>query len=482
MNRDISRLFRDALIYGSGRYIQQVVGFLLIPLYTRYLVPTDYGIMDTISVFQAMLGLLFVLGLDSAFARYYLDAETRLDKQIVTSTIFIFRLSVITLFSALTYLSSGWLATLFYHQADLQPVFKVVSLLLFANFLYSFFLEALRFNFKATHYALTSVIVTVSTISLTVYLVVFAKWGVMGIFTAQIVALGLIGFPLAFWKIRWSLKPYFSGALLKKLLRYGLPLIPAAISYWVLTHSNRYFLLKFITLDEIGVYAVGEKFVRILVLVVTGFQLAWGPFVFSIYKNKGANDTFKMVFSLYFVVMSTLATIIACFSKELVMLMTQPAYYKAGLVIPWMIFTPVFIGAYYIVSIGVTITKKTKHVGWTTACAAGLNVLLNMLLIPRFGVYGAAFSTSFSYLVSASLLYRVAQSLYPLPYQLKHAFITIVTALLVIYGAHSIPPDFFMAIPLKISMIIGMLGLFGITGIVPLGKLITLLTTFLRRR
>jgi O-antigen/teichoic acid export membrane protein len=255
------------------------------------------------------------------------------------------------------------------------------------------------------------------TIAFVVLFVLVLKRGVPGLFVGQILAASLTGAVAVTIMRKWLAPNGFSKSLTRDLLRFGLPLMPAAIASWVTASADRFILKGFVPTAEIGIYSIGASLATGMALITGAFTLAWGPFAYSILNEPDANRVYSTVFSVYSLLACAIATALALFAPLLLRIFTTPAYYGAASAVPWLAFAYVAMGATYIVGLGSTIVKKSGPVALSIFIGAGVNTALNFTLIPRLGKDGAAIATFAAYLSAVIYLYFASQRNHAIPYR-----------------------------------------------------------------
>ncbi|MDZ7262612.1 MAG: MATE family efflux transporter, partial [candidate division KSB1 bacterium] len=173
---------------------------------------------------------------------------------------------------------------------------------------------------------------------------------------------------------------------LRLFLRFGLPLIPAGLALTTLALIDRFFLVRYTDLTQLGLYSIGNQVANSVLLLVSGFQLAWGPFAFSVAKTGKSEGLYVKTLHYYLIVLGGIALVVSLFAKEVLQLFTTESYIAAYRVVPYLAFGLVAYGAYYIVSIGSNLARKTEYITFSTLFAAIINIMLNMVLIPIPGM------------------------------------------------------------------------------------------------
>lgn len=281
--------------------------------------------------------------------------------------------------------------------------------------IYSFFTDLIRFEKRPWIFTWVSASNLLINIGLNIYFILILKKGVWGAIMASVISYGA----MAAFTITYVLKRYgahFSFRWAKRILAYGSPLIGTAFAVWILTTTDRYFLAHYRSIADIGIYAVGGKLASFLGLVSGALQMAWGPYAMDIQYETNAKKIYAKVFFIYFVVNILAVFFISMFSIDILKVFTQPAYYSAKAVVPFLCMSVVFFSGYFIVSIGIALTKKAQHTIWITLTAAAVNILMNFLLTPVIGAVGASLSIMTANFLIFLLTLAVSQKLYPVDY------------------------------------------------------------------
>jgi len=201
------------------------------------------------------------------------------------------------------------------------------------------------------------------------------------------------------------------------MLGFGLPLLPAAFAYGVVSSADRYFLQRTHGLEAVGVYAVAIKFFTVVMMSVTAFSLAFFPIAHARANTPEAPRLYARVLALYMAVASGLALAVGLFAPEVLAVLVQPAYRAAAGPANLLVFAAVAYGAYHVACLGIQLSLRTSLVGWSAAGGAIAAVAANALLAGPYGMMGTATATLIGNGVLAVIAYVVAQSVHPLPYR-----------------------------------------------------------------
>ncbi len=401
-------LSKDSLIYGSGNAVLRILALLTAPIFTRIFVPAEYGIISLISSVISFLSLLLIFGMDNAiFVSYYQYKKER--KEIISSAFWF--LALWGLFWAGTAsIFSGNLSTLIFKTPIYKPLFLLTFTTAYLTLLVNLAKTVFRLEFKAKTFAIIAGLNALASTGLMILFVVYFKKGLTGYFTGSLIGT-FVTLLIALYLVRKNLKFKISWPRLKEMLAFGAMVVPASISFFVFDLSDRFFLNQYRTLDEIGLYSIGINIASLLIFFSYALGQAWSPQVMNIYfSSKKIFKQFVPRFFIYYLLFFFyLAVMLSVFSQEILRIFATEKFYGAAVVIPSLAIAMVFSASNQVTSLGITLSKKTKYFAIYTALAALLNIGLNFLLIPRYGMVGAGWATASSYLFLTVAYFTISQ-------------------------------------------------------------------------
>lgn len=413
---EVRRLLSHSVVYGLGNYSMRALGFFLIPVYTRYLVPAEYGILALANMVSNLLFIVLNMGQSSAFFRSYYDFDDQKGREsVITTSLVLTFASCIPLAACLLWFSAP-LSRLVFGSPAYTGLFALVCLTTVSRVLLRIPFAILRAEEKSTRYALLSVSRGLLGIVLALVLVVGFRRGVYGIVWSQFASQFLFVLPLlppVVWGVQW----HFSRPTARKLLSFGIPLVFGGFATFVLNLSNRYFLKHFSTLDELGLYSLGYNFGEILWLLVTAVHLAYPPFILSNRKSPDFPGLYQRLMTYYFGGICFLALGLSVVAADVIRLMAAPSYREAYRVIPLIALAQVFHGFSYFAPVGLLFRRRPIYRTFSLFVAAGLNVLLNYLWIPTYGMMGAAAGLALAFIVQFAIVATISQRIHPLPFE-----------------------------------------------------------------
>lgn len=432
-------LFRNSLIYSLSGFAGMFISVFLVPVFTRIFTPDQYGIIDLIATIVALLNLTLILGLDSAVGRYYADTEDDRDRRLTASTGLFYLVCFSSTVVLVLILISKQISSLVFDDPSYSTLVSIALATLPFAVVFSSCQNLLRFRFQPIGFALVSMGLLLLQISLIIYFVVFLRAGIFGIYAGSLVAFAIFS-AIGLWLTRSSYALVFSYTRLKELLYFGTPLVPLSLAHYVMTYSDRYFLRYFSGLNEVGLYGVGYRLASVMGLVVFGFQSAWGPFVYSAYREEGAREMFSRIYDYASIAVCFGILFLSLFAREILAVFTTQDYLEAYKVVPFIAASIVAytFGGYF--SVGIGIAKKNIHRAWAGGVAAMVNLGLNYLFIPPLGMVGAALATILSFLLLGCILMNISQRYYYVQYRFRANFaMYTAAAILVFIGVKFLP-------------------------------------------
>lgn len=408
-------LLGNTLIYGLGNYGVKIIGFLLIPLYTRYLSPSDYGIIALVAMFSQVMFVVLNLGQGFSLFRFYYDKDSdQARERVVAAAMWIVLLFSVPL-AFLPIVFSRPLAQAILGDSGLWYLMLIGTATVLCKVLLRMPFSLMRAGDKASRYATWSVVRNGLTTFLALALVAGVHLGATGVVLSQFLADFTMCVLLTGVTFR-MLRAGFHWSDIKKQLLFGLPLIPAGAAAFALDLLDRWFLKHYSSVGEVGIYSLGYRFGEILSFVVTAFQLSWPQFVFSHRKQEDAPELFAQMTSYWVALLFFMWLGLSVAAPELLRVMATPAYYGAAAVVPIVAFAQALDGLTFTVNIGVLLSKKSYLRMAAVVAAAVVNIALNFLLIPRYGMLGAAWATLVGFLVQVSVALSLSLREYWIPY------------------------------------------------------------------
>jgi O-antigen/teichoic acid export membrane protein len=419
MSQAVQNVAKHTVIYGLGDALTRVVGFLLIPFYTHYLSPENYGVLDLLELTSYVAGIVLALGISEAVSRFYFEYDNRQEQEKVVSTALMATWAACLIGLPLLWLGAKAVSQLVLQTRDYFHLFQLVFVVTIINLSNEIPLTWLRIRQQSVLFTVYSFCVATSCLVLNIICLVHFKMGLEGIFYSNIIANSAGGLFLLVYMLR-RMKLMFSLACFLAMLRYGVPLIGGWFGSFILHFADRFVLQRLATLSELGIYALAYKFGFLLnIILLAPFRRTWGPKQFEVAKEKDGAQTFSLVFTYYCFLQVFLTLDIAVLIKDAIFVFADAKFHTAYMYVALLLVAYNFYGAYSFLQFGILQQKKTKYLAFCTLSAGALNIAANILLVPEYGAWGAAWATviSFVYLLFVAMFF--AQRLYYIPIEYR---------------------------------------------------------------
>jgi O-antigen/teichoic acid export membrane protein len=443
----IRELSKNITVYGLGDVAVSIVNFALLGLYVKYFDAADYGVIGMLGGLEVLAKIAFRFGLDGSFMRLFYDDDRPEARRRLASTIFFFLLAlngtvVIALMIAAPALSA-WLLGSDIYAAAMRLMFVNTFAIGFTFIPF----HVLRMERKSITFSAITLARAVLTIGVRLILVVQFGMGVTGLYLADVlVTVGVLSV-----LTRWFaplIAPMFSRTVLREALRFGLPRVPHAAAQQVTAVGDKFLLQRFVSLENVGIYSLAVSFGLVQKLFLSAFESAWAPFYYATIREPDAPRIFATVTTYGIAVLALLTAGLSAVGRHAAQAMTHgymmapedPRWDDVAVVIAFTALGVFLQGVYLLTSIGLNITKQTRYYPLATVSAAATNITLNLLLIPRYGIIGAAWANGAGYAVQATLGYVFSQRVYPIAYEWSRIARVCLAAITAYSAAVMLPP------------------------------------------
>lgn len=422
---NIKKMAGNTLIYGLGNILNRAITFLLLPLYINMMTPSEYGALNLIYPFLAIMNVVYMYGLDAAFMRFFIPEKSRQRRQEIFSIVYLSILASTVLITAGLFLAKASIANLLLGDDPATSVFGLAFIILAIDglsFMPVLYYRSIQKPLRYSSIIFAEVLVN---LSLNVLFVGFLGWGLKGVLVANIFSASiklLFASPAIFKNLsfRWS------TSLWRDLLKFGLPTVPAVLFAMIVALGDRFIIKYFFGQETVGIYSAGYKIGMIMALMVTAFRFAWHPFFLSIADQKNAKETFARILTLFLVFGSFLFLVISLLAPSILTMefsgkaIITPVYADGLRIVPYVLLAYLFQGVYVNLVVGMYLKKKTYLAPIFTGTGMLINLSLNFLLMGVFGFdfISAGVAALCSYLGQAFLLYQVSKRFYPIQYEM----------------------------------------------------------------
>ncbi|MCT2534645.1 oligosaccharide flippase family protein [Aquibacillus koreensis] len=400
-----NKFIKNSILYTVGSMMTPMIGFILLPIYTGYLSPAEYGIMTTVQTLVGMLQLFLLLSLNGAVTRFFYDflEEPQKQKEFLGS-IFTFVLCFSTIIALILYFFSDSIGSLLFKNIPINPFYSYLIGLSWLSALLALPLALFRAQEKAGLFVSVNIIKALLIMGLTVYLIIGKGLGAEGALISQLIVtfiVVLFTFGWQFKLIKFSLNSLY----IKQSLLFSLPLLPHVASVWIISSSDRIILEKFISIEDLGIYALAAQVSMVLALFYTSVNNALVPRYVSLLKEGNEIKAKRLLkaFSYIVLIFGITSIPVAMYALNF---FASNQYNGAVSLIPFLLIGQIVKGFYFIPAAKLFYSKKTKVIATSSTIAAVSNILINFITIPLIGIYGAIVSTIVAEVLRVFFVYR----------------------------------------------------------------------------
>jgi len=456
----IQRLGKETIIYGILTITGRFLTFLLVPFYTNILEPGEYGIVAYLFSLIAFLTIFFSYGMESAYFKFASTKEIGSAKQNFSTPFFSLVVSSLFFSIVISLLSDHLAAIAGFGETGSRLIIIAAWILCFDTMALVPF-AALRLQHKPGMFSGIKLINIIINVVLNVIFLAVFGFGVEGVFLAGLIA-SVLTFLILLPVSRSTIEFTFSMELWKQLLKFGIPYVPAGAAAIILQVIDRP-ILKMLTDDAtVGIYQANYRLGIVIMLMVAIFDYAYRPFFLNNARQPDAKQMYARIATYFYTAMLFAWIVVTLFVENIVSIrigenyLIHPEYWNGMPIIPIVMLAYIFTGWVTLLMPGIFIEKKTQYLPVVTGAAAAANIVSNLLLIPVFGIMGAASATLIGYIVNAAGMYWVSQKYYAITYETKR--LLNVSLVFVLCGGLSYYLLYIMsidlAIPLKLIIIV----------------------------
>lgn len=408
-------LLKNAAIYSMANVLTSIIPFILLPILTRVLLPSEYGILAMFNLMLGALGSFIGLNSNGALIVRFVDRDEIDYPRYVSSCFYVLILSVCMVFTIIF---------VFYEQLSLLtaiPPFWLLTSTFVAggNFLIQIRLAIWLMAKRPVNYGLFQLSLGALNTGLSLLFVLLLKWGYDGRLWGQTLAVSTFAF-LSFFSLTcggWlKFKP--SWTYVKEVLAFGIPLVPHSLGIFLISAADRFIINMQLGLEAAGIYMVAVQIGMGIGLFAESFNNAFVPWLFEQLKADIQEKKYYIVKGtwIYFTIALSIASIVALLSHWIVILISGPEYIGAANALVWISFGQALFGMYLMVTNYIFFKRKTLLLPWLTILSGVLGLTLTWFLIPEFGIAGAGISYSVAMGLRFLLTWLLSQKVCPMPW------------------------------------------------------------------
>jgi len=428
----LKNIGKHSAVYAVGWMAGSLVSLIMLPIYTRYLTTSDYGVLSLLDKTMGILRILLMVGITSAVAKFYHSTEKADERKQVVSAAFWLVLASTVLWLIACFPLSAPLSRLILGNATYTSFIQVAVAIVAIESLLGVYLASLRCAKRSRLFLVYGVCRLATGVAGNVLFIVVLRLGVLGMLLGNLTSSGL-AMAVSLVQLTHENGLPFRPPLARRMLVFGLPLVPAALAAAVMHNADRYLLRYFTDLEQVGIYDLGYKLPFAMNSFILGtFAMVWSSAtVYEVARLPEARQLFARIALYFMLVYATAQMVLAALAVPIVRVLAPPEYFDAYRVMPVVALGCVIYAMHIFFAVGVYLRSKTWALPIVYAGAAAVNVAANALLIPRFGYMAAAWVTVATYAVFSLGGYAVYRRFYAIPFpMIKLAALVLIFAVL----------------------------------------------------
>lgn len=450
-------LGKDFALYGTAVAASRLFSLVTFPLLTRYFSTENYGLIDAFMVLTSLLTTLVIFGQDSAVARFFYEYEdTESRRQVISQSFFVQMITIAAVIPFLWIMADS-LAAMYTGKRGLSGLCRLVVAQVPFALLVNFSQNLLKWTFSRIKFLIISIGSMVVSVVLILCLLLTTKADVTGVFWVMLANQVLFGLLGIYFCRHWIVFPRGMGHL-KSLLSYGSPYGMICVIAACVPALDRFFISRFLGIEQLGLYAVGYKIAFLLGLLIQAFQTAWGPFSLAIFKEENAGETYDHV-QVYFTISICLGVLLLSFAAEPIIVLLASARYSLSSAVVFPLALGLGLQAIgWIPSIGIDLAKKSYLKFFAILASMIITIGAIWILIP-LGIAGVAWGVCLGYASQTILQTWMAYKAYPLRlYLYKPILLVAVTVAGGLLGTSLKIDNLYAAFMLRVMMLLLIMG------------------------
>lgn len=407
---DAGGIARHASVYAIGNVARQLAGFIMLPIYTRYLSPADYGAVGLLALALALLEPFFGARLTQAIPRFYFLEQSERTRQAVVVSALSLTTSVSAITAALIWIFSGPASQALFGTTEYALATALFGLNILTQPVEYSGMTFIRMQQRSMLFLAVSLAKLAVQIALNLYLVIYLELGVVGVILSGVIASALFGCALTLYTLYYN-PPRIDLGIAWRMLVFSWPLWFAGLAGLYTGSSSRFFLRVFGSLESVGLIELGTRFASIISLLVwTPFSQHWDVVSYRLYAEGRAEKPFQAAF----LIISTLLLItglgVSIFAEPVIDLMADPAFDGAAPTVPLLTLSFVFTSVAGFFSFGFLVSDQTRMISYSQYFMAAIITVLFVLLIPLFMEVGAALAQCLAAAATFVFIQRLSRS------------------------------------------------------------------------
>jgi len=439
----VKELFTHSFIYGLGIVLNKSVNFILLPVYTKYFSPEQIGLFTLIQSLSLFIGIIYTFGLETSFIKMFIDSKDEKIKSEIYSSTLISLLITSAILSVVIYFTSGSITSFlnFENYAESKYMIQILCLLMFVDTLYRFPLLLFRAELNTKTFALLNLFTFAVNMICNIVFIIILKKGVESIFYCYIIST-LVTLIAGLILTKKYLTFKISFEKIKELFVYGNKFIYIGLFLILIDMSDRFFLKYYFDESIVGIYWANYKLATVMSLVIAAFRFSWTPYFLNLSTNPENKKIISNIFTYFVFTGLVLFLVLSLFMNQIVKIsfmgfsLLNENYLSGIIIVPLVLLAYFFSGLYSILNAAPFFSNKTGSLFALALSGLIINVLFNFLLIPPFGIMGAASSTLITYVSMTVIIYIYSQKIYKIEYEWKKIWKLVMISLFVFFAGY----------------------------------------------
>lgn len=422
----IKTLLSHTAIYGVGLVLNKSLGFLLLPVYTNYFTPADWGVFNIVWSLWIFLSVLYSLGFENSFMKYFIEEKNKQRKAEIYSSVLVALLFSSLVFSLCIYFGAGVINDLLNFEDSIKGIFlvKILAVLLFFDTIYRIPLLLLRAELNTKVYTYLTIVTLIINLGLNLFLIIVQGYGIEAIFYSYIVSVFVTTVICLF-----VTSPYLTSKIslveIKRQLCFGFKFIFIGLFILIIDISDRFFLKYYYNESVVGIYSANYRLGTVMSLIISAYKFSWTPYFMNLSENPDNKKIISSIFTYFVFTGLFLFLFFSFFIAPVVQIkiggyyILNEAYWNGLKIIPIILLSYFFSGLHSNLTVAPFFSDRTDVLLKISIIGLIANLALNVLLIPKYAMTGAALSTLFTYVIMFVILYYRSQQLFRIEFDLK---------------------------------------------------------------
>ena len=417
----ILSLGKQSLIYGFGHILARLATFLLLPLLTNSLITADYGIISIVYIFIGFSMTFYRYGMDTALMKFYIEAD---DPKSYFSSILFIQLVTSLIFSSLLFLCRSFIEPLLIGTGQITFI-TYIAIIIFCDIIWNLIIITLRTEEKAFQFVSFNLLNVSLLLGLTIYFVDIKHLGVEGVLLGNLYASIIMFLSSCCLLLKRFSARKINFSIMNQIIQFGLPFLPAAIFGIIMEGADRFILKYMMGESAVGIYSAGYKLGIFGLLIVMGFNMGWAPYFLKHNKDKDAYLEYSIISTFFlglYGFIGMLITVLITQIKHISLFgytLIGENYFDGISVVPIILMSYYFFGIYVLMLPRIYNSQSTSKIPRFKFAGALSNIILNIILIPKFGIMGSAYATLISFAIMSYYIFNVGNQIEYVKYNLR---------------------------------------------------------------